>query len=308
MLRRAFYPVVSGLWASDVIAPTFTISALSGASNVLAMQIVASEVVTGFAVGDITISAGGSLASFATSDNKTFTVSWTLAAGANTMNIAAGVCTDAAGNANTAATYGIGAEQTQTLQPNESDGIDTYIQSNAVTTNYGTNTKLYVGEYPGFSFTDRALLKFAGISQIPSNALVMSATLKLKVLEDPAGNTTGVMKAHCLLRNWVEAEATWNIYSTGNNWGTAGGFNASDCEQTDIGSVTIDPAVVAPGDVISLSLTPSRVHEWISGTVTHYGILLKMGTETDNSFAFHSSSATTSGNRPIHEVIYRVPL
>ena len=295
----------------DAVAPTVTIalSSYTAATDTAAMTITFSEVVTGFAVGDITITAGGSLASFATSDNKTFTVSWTLAAGANTMDIAAGVCVDAAGNENTAASqFGIGAEQTQTLQPNETDGIDTYIQSNAATTNYGTNAKLYVGEYPGFTFTDRALLKFTGISQIPSNALIKTATLKLKVLEDPAGNTTGVMKAHCLLRNWVEAEATWNIYSTGNNWGTAGGFNASDCEQTDIGSVTLDPAVVAPNDVVSLALTPSRVQEWVHGTVTYYGVLLKMETETDNSFAFHSSSAAVAGNRPIHEVVYRVPL
>ena len=123
MLRRAFYPVVSGLWASDVIAPTVTITSAATSPTIdspVVQTITFSEIVTGFNVGDITISAGGSLESFSTLDNKVFTVSWILAPGANTMDIAAGVCTDAAGNENTAATqfamtYGISPAITPTL-------------------------------------------------------------------------------------------------------------------------------------------------------------------------------------------------
>lgn len=90
----------------DTTAPTVTITCTQTsptATTPLSMTITFSEAVVGFVVGDITIS-GGSLAGFATADNIVFTVSWTPATGANTMDIAAGVCKDAAGNDNTAAT------------------------------------------------------------------------------------------------------------------------------------------------------------------------------------------------------------
>lgn len=106
---------IRGGGASDTIPPTVTItsSATSPSINATVTQTMTfSEDVTGFAVGDITISAGGSLASFTTVSAKIYTVVWTLAVGANTMDIAQGVCVDGAGNGNTAATqfpmtYGI---------------------------------------------------------------------------------------------------------------------------------------------------------------------------------------------------------
>jgi len=64
-----------------------------------------SEEVTGFASGDITPGGvGGAVANFATADNIVFTFdSAPSGAGAVTMDIGAGVCTDLAGNPNTAA-------------------------------------------------------------------------------------------------------------------------------------------------------------------------------------------------------------
>lgn len=73
-------------------------------SDTVPVTITFSEAVTGFVVGDITVSAGGALESFTTSDNIVFTVNWILAAGANTLDIAAGVCQSAGGQDNEAAT------------------------------------------------------------------------------------------------------------------------------------------------------------------------------------------------------------
>jgi hypothetical protein len=91
---------------SDTTRPTCVITTNATgptATNPIAATITFSEEVTGFVVGDITVSAGGSLANFATADNIVFTADWTLAAGTNTMDVAEGVCADAAGNTNTAA-------------------------------------------------------------------------------------------------------------------------------------------------------------------------------------------------------------
>ena len=92
---------------SDVTAPTIEITSASASpvtTNPIAVTFMASEAVIGFAVGDITIGGGGSLASFATSDNIIFTASWTLGSGTNTLDIAGGVCVDGVGNSNAAAT------------------------------------------------------------------------------------------------------------------------------------------------------------------------------------------------------------
>lgn len=90
----------------DIIAPTVVITSTASTITALAaipITITFSEAVTGFVVGNITISAGGSLASFTAVSGSIYTVDWTLASGVNTMDIAAGVVTDAAGNENTAA-------------------------------------------------------------------------------------------------------------------------------------------------------------------------------------------------------------
>jgi hypothetical protein len=92
---------------SDTTRPTVAITLSDETTPTLSGTVTAtftfSEAVVGFVVGDITIGGGGSLSSFATADNIVFTATWTFANGANTLDIAEGVCADAAGNTNTAA-------------------------------------------------------------------------------------------------------------------------------------------------------------------------------------------------------------
>lgn len=202
-----------------------------------------------------------------------------------------------------------GDPQTLTLQPDATAGVDTYIRSNQATTNFGTNNTMYVGEWSGLVFTTRGLIKFdLSPTNIPANAHVTAATLKLTTLSESGATVAGTIEAYRQLRAWVEGEATWNIFSTGNSWQTAGGFGASDCEQASIGTATVDPALVTPDTtVISISLDPAKVEEWIDGTLTNNGLLLKMATETDNAMGYHSSDSATAGKRPILEVVYQVP-
>ena len=88
--------------------PTFVITCVQTsptATTPLNFIATASEEVTGFASGDITVGGvGGAVANFATADNIVFTFDSTPSgAGAVTVDIGAGVCTDLAGNPNTAA-------------------------------------------------------------------------------------------------------------------------------------------------------------------------------------------------------------
>lgn len=304
-MKKWLVPVIM---SGGAAAPSVTISLSSwtAATDVAGMTITFSKEVTGFEVGDITISAGGSLANFATADNIVFTVDWTIAAGSNTMDIAAGVCTAGGINNTAAVQFGIGAAQTQTLQPAEADAVDTYIRSNQATTNFGTNGALYAGEWNGLTFTTRSLLKFSDLTTIPSNALVKSSTLTLKVKDASGFGTSSIMQIYRQLRAWVEGEATWNIYSTGNNWGTAGGFNATDCEQTNIGSTSVPSKPANDSDVV-IALTPAKVQEWIDGTLTHNGFMLRTQDEANDTIGFYSSSEGINTKRPKLVTVYRVP-
>jgi len=120
---------------------------------------------------------------------------------------------------------------------------DTYLSNREATTNYGAEDHLYVGDGSGGGDSQcRDLVKF-DISTIPSNAIVSAVTFSL--YEYAAGDTAGVgdhaVEMNRLLLNWVEDEATWNIYSTGNNWNTAGCSGSNSDYDSDISAtLTLD--------------------------------------------------------------------
>ena len=199
-----------------------------------------------------------------------------------------------------------GPEQTLTLQPDAAAGVDSYVQSNQAATNNANGATLYVGEWSGASFVNRSMMQF-DLSSIPANAKIDSATLTLTIVTKNGASVAGTLGAYRLKREWVENQVTWTVYSTGNNWQTAGGFGADDCEQTNIGERILDPAVLAGTEALTWTLDAAKVQEWIDGTLTNNGLLLKMATESDNDFGFASSDHATASARPKLEVIYRIP-
>lgn len=278
----------------DAIAPTFAISALSGTSNVLAMQIVASEAVTGFAVGDITISAGGSLANFATADNITFTVDWTLAAGANTLDIAAGVCQDAAGNENTAATqFNAGF---LTMQPDSTADIDTYINAASATSNYATQGSGWLGYLSGQ--VRRFLIRF-DLTSIPTLATISSAVLTLYEETESSSNARRV-SLYRQLRDWVLTQVTWNKYNSATTWpGGGGGFGAGDCEQTEFAGRDFSATEAAGAKAFTLPVTTKA-------DFGAYGWLIKLSDETADAYLFSLCNNATAAQRPKLVTVYYV--
>jgi len=202
-----------------------------------------------------------------------------------------------------------------TIDPTFTDGyggdvttyIDTYIAVAYPTTNYGTDTYLWEGYYDSTEWSSRSLLKF-DLSSIPSGATVTNATLSL--YNPPNTDYSSNISTYAVYRQkraWVESEATWNIYSTGNNWSTAGGFHADDCEQDAIG--TREMSASESSGYKSWDLTDSKVQEWISGSFTNNGILIKATTEAnENCYGFRSSDYDLTGYRPKLVVEYSIPL
>jgi hypothetical protein len=101
------------------------------------------------------------------------------------------------------------------------EGAPTSVQSAA--------TELDLGKYSSGNWK-HGLLKF-DLSSLPSSITVSSARVEL-YLWDAFGGSSQVFTGYRLLRNWTESTATWNVYTTASNWGTAGGTNATDRSAT----------------------------------------------------------------------------
>jgi hypothetical protein len=184
-----------------------------------------------------------------------------------------------------------------TLQPSSSV---CHILSNDPTVNYNLSASQngYLGEPNNASDSRRRwLIKFNGLSDgtIPSNAIVTSAILSL-YLDSSLSNSTRTFRVYRQKRVWVAAQATWNSYSTGNGWQTAGGFGANDCEQTDIGNISLSSAPAT--GFKDWILDNQAIQEIISGAWSNNGFLMKADTESNDAHRFQAQGASTAGNRP----------
>jgi hypothetical protein len=192
---------------------------------------------------------------------------------------------------------------TYTSQPDETNGVDTFIDSAFPTTNFVTAADVRAGEdNTSGAEVCRILIKF-DLSSIPADAIVSSAVLSLWQSSERSGNTR-TFRVFRQKRDWVESQATWNIYKTSNNWQTAGGFGADDCEQTDIGSLSMTGTEGA-GEK-QFNLTASAIQEMISGAFVNNGFLIKTDTESDDMQLFRSATDGTSSLRPKLTVTYEV--
>jgi len=194
---------------------------------------------------------------------------------------------------------------------NQGNSIETNLNSANPTSNYGASVEMQVGEWNAGTAVARGLIKW-DLSSIPANATIVSAILSLYVKTDLSSNTR-TLRAYRVLRNWTEGNsvaeynATWNEYTTDSAWGTAGcGNTTSDREATDIGSVSVLHNE-STGTEKQISLTASKVQEWINGTLTNNGVLLQVDTETDDLWSYDTHEGTTANLRPKLVITYTVP-
>ena len=127
----------------DTAAPTVSITSAEGDptnSSPFTVTFTYSEDVTGFAVGDIAV-VNGTASNFATNSASSYSADITPAAdGTVTVDVAAGVCTDTAGNSNTAATqFSIVSDTTAPAGASIiiNNSWDTYTNSTSVTLTMG---------------------------------------------------------------------------------------------------------------------------------------------------------------------------
>lgn len=177
---------------------------------------------------------------------------------------------------------------------------DVAMRSLNPTTALGTVTSLDFAKY-AVGDHNHVLVRFSGLSNITGPVTVTGATLYLYGL---GGNGTEAVDARQVLRTWSEAQATWNVYTTGNGWTTPGALGAATDRSATVvatGSATTGLGYIA----ITGAGLPALVEGWINGTIPNEGLHLERnGTGNDTFYKVFGSSEGTNGRRPYLDITY----
>lgn len=186
---------------------------------------------------------------------------------------------------------------------------DTWTNSGSATTNYGSNTVSLI-QYGSASYRRATLLRF-DLSALPSDAVIRSVELAVTIYNTPG---TGIIYIFKSKRDWVESEATWNIYSTGNSF-TYGGYSSNnDIYGTwNTGSgryAEYDPVgTESEGDIAVFTNFGDAIVNAIQEEVDNetYSLNIHALAGTSNStlrFRFYLREYTTAADRPKLTVTY----
>jgi hypothetical protein len=188
---------------------------------------------------------------------------------------------------------------------------DTQIKEGSATTNFATTTPLEVTHF-GAGDWSRMLLRFTGLSGIPAGSTVLTVVPSIYHQNTSGDDNTVIFSIYKSLRNWVLTQATWNIYSTGNNWTTAGGMGSGDAA----GTASANANSLATGgsagyiDFASTAQLVADVQSWVDGSQNNGWIIDRSdagGQPGDSKFTQITSEEGTDGQRPYITVTYTPP-
>ena len=160
------------------------------------------------------------------------------ASGVNTAAVGSYTVTynvvDSSGNAATPVTRTVTVTATPSFQTvSFQDGVggytgtrDTKLMSQDPTTNFGTAVTMEIDGSP-----DRSSLLYWDLASIPPGSIVDSVDVTLNI----TNGTTQNYEFYESLRPWVESEATWNQYASGQSWQVAGADGSLDRGTTVFG-------------------------------------------------------------------------
>ncbi|MFE6281679.1 DNRLRE domain-containing protein [Streptomyces sp. NPDC057877] len=180
---------------------------------------------------------------------------------------------------------------------------DTTLSSTESTTPHDTLTDgvpqnwLTVGNNSTTYGTTRAALKFPALG-IPASARVMDATLRLWGTQTTTGASGAVYEMRPLTRDFDESTATWVKANATTNWTTPGG---------DFGAALADTVPAMSNDPARQDWNATGlVQDWVRGTGTGQGVVLKMQNESvqQERSVFLSSEASEKRLRPRMVVTY----
>jgi len=171
---------------------------------------------------------------------------------------------------------------------------DTFMDSSAAATNYGSDTSLKVRTITGINI--RPLGAF-DLTTIPTNATVTSATLNMYCwyADSRYPQISPIVSAYKVKQPWLELQATWNQRLTGVSWGAAGCDSSAD-RDTVSSSVSTVNAINTwyQWDITALA------QDWVANPAGNQGLLLI----SDQNREVRFWSANYPSNKPYLTITY----
>jgi hypothetical protein len=159
---------------------------------------------------------------------------------------------------------------------------DSYVDSSSPEATHGSDTSI-VASYSDTSGTTRYVYLKYPFSSIPSTASIESASLKLYVFD--TDESTFVM--YLVSSSWSESTVNWNNKPSEGDALTSSSFSAGSYNTVTDSSIT------------------SAVQNWVDGTATNYGLVIRKASGAEGNVTFLSRH--NSSNKPMLRVQYIVP-
>lgn len=203
---------------------------------------------------------------------------------------------------------------------------DTTLVETAPDNNLGAQTFLEVGviETSGTFERLRGLVRF-DLSQIPTNAVISNATLRVTVVLNSTNRFPESPELHRMLQPWTEGnksggtdeasilgapatdgESTWNHRQYPSlAWASPGGSNGVDFVNRASGTIFV---YSTSNYTFSSSLLATDVRQWVTNAASNFGWMLKSTIENNLTFgaARRFGSREDASNAPVLTVIYGI--
>lgn len=164
-----------------------------------------------------------------------------------------------------------------------------FMDAASATTNF-SSIQADIGESRLNTEKRRSLLTF-NLSSIPAGSTITGVTCKMYNTGGDLTDNNRTARAYRVRRNWSLTQVTWNVYTTGNSWSTAGcGDTTNDRESTELGTLScVNPPSAG---YLNSTFDATLVQGWLDGTFTNNGLVWIMDTETNDMQRFDGDTGT----------------
>jgi parallel beta-helix repeat protein len=180
---------------------------------------------------------------------------------------------------------------------------DTSIKSGEPNLIRDKKTWLDLGRLYGVSYGNYRGLLYFDLSEIPSTAVINTATLEL-IWEGENRNQTTVIDVFRPSTVWDGSNATWYSRQNGVSWINSGG-DWVDKNGVLYGDSSYDQVIYLPGSKVDANFNvTSLVQEYVSGKHINTGYFLKANELENTYISFHSYEASNASQRPKLSITY----